>query len=222
MVADSALARSHGTRYPIIQGPMANVSDTPEFSLKVLEAGGLPFLALASLPADLAETILAGGKEKLPCFGAGLIGIETFNQTIDQHLDLVQQYKVPFALFAGGIPSQIKTLEAVGTKAYLHTPSMTMLENAIANGCRRFIFEGGEAGGHVGDLTSLVLWEAALEKLMDLPEGQLADKSIVFAGGIGTRRASCFISGIASVLAGRGGQNRHPGGQFLPVHPGSG
>jgi len=204
MTPDSALAKEHDTLYPIIQGPMANVSDTPEFSQKVLENGGLPFLALASLPVDLAEKILAGGKEKLPCFGAGLIGIETFNQTIDQHLELVKKYKVPFALFAGGIPSQIKELEAAGTKAYLHTPSVMMLENAIASGCRRFIFEGGEAGGHVGDLTSLVLWEAALEKVMHLPEAQLKQMSFVFAGGIGTRHASCFISGIASILAGLG------------------
>ncbi len=204
MTPDSALAKQHGTLYPIIQGPMANVSDTPEFAQKILENGGLPFLALASLPVDLAEKILAGGKEKLSCFGAGLIGIETFNQTIDQHLELVKKHKVPFALFAGGIPSQIKELEAAGTKAYLHTPSVMMLENAIANGCRRFIFEGGEAGGHVGDLTSLVLWEAALEKVTHLPESQLEQMSFVFAGGIGTRHASCFISGIASILAGLG------------------
>ena len=204
MVPGSPLAKEHGTGYPIIQGPMANVSDTPEFSQKILENGGLPFLALSSLPVDLAEKMLIGGKEKLSIFGAGLIGIETFNQTIDQHLNLVKKYKVPFALFAGGTPSQVRELEAAGTKTYLHTPSVMMLENAIAHGCRRFIFEGGEAGGHVGDLTSLVLWEAALEHVMDLPGDQLEQMRLVFAGGIGTRHASCFITGVASMLAGLG------------------
>src|SRR4051794_28412120 len=43
----TALAESHGTRYPIVQGPMTRVSDRPEFAAAVAEGGALPFLALA-------------------------------------------------------------------------------------------------------------------------------------------------------------------------------
>ncbi|MGD8243216.1 MAG: beta-ketoacyl synthase N-terminal-like domain-containing protein, partial [Desulfobacterales bacterium] len=202
--ADAPLAREHGTRYPIMQGPMANVSDNADFAAAVFANGGLPFMALGNLPADLADTILKNGKEKVARFGAGMIGIEAFNQSITHHLDSVKKYEVPFALFAGGIPSQVKELEASGTRAYLHTPSLSMLDNAINKGCQRFIFEGSEAGGHVGELSSLVLWEQAMETVERLPEDVRQGKTLIFAGGIGTRRASQFISGMTARLAARG------------------
>src|SRR5262249_36101370 len=45
--AESPLARSHGTTFPVLQGPMTRVSDVPAFCLAVSEGGALPFLALA-------------------------------------------------------------------------------------------------------------------------------------------------------------------------------
>ncbi len=204
MRENSPLASEHGTRYPVIQGPMANISDNPDFAKAVYDHGGLPFFAMGNLPENLAETMIAGGKEKVPRFGVGLIGIETFNRTIHRHFDIVKRYKAPFALFAGGVPSQVNELEAAGTKTYLHTPNMMMLKNAIDGGCTRFIFEGTEAGGHVGSLTSLVLFESAMAVLMNQDNAAIEKQSVIFAGGISTAHASAFISGMTSILAGRG------------------
>ncbi|MFO7987952.1 MAG: beta-ketoacyl synthase N-terminal-like domain-containing protein [Desulfotignum sp.] len=200
---NSAFARNQNTRLPLIQGPMANISDNPEFAAKVLEAGALPFFAVGSLPASLADAMLSKGSAKVPNCGAGLVGIEAFNPMVHKHLDMVKKYKIPFALFAGGIPSQVRDLEASGTKTYLHTPSVPMMENAIKSGCVRFIFEGGEAGGHVGFLSSLVLWEAVIETLVNRKQ-KLSKLSLVFAGGISTCFASYFISGMTSFLAKQG------------------
>ncbi|MCA1786611.1 MAG: nitronate monooxygenase, partial [Desulfobacteraceae bacterium] len=199
----SAFARNQNTRLPLIQGPMANISDNPDFAAQVLEAGALPFFAVGSLPASLADDMLSRGHAKVPNCGAGLVGIEAFNPMVHKHLDMVKKYKIPWALFAGGIPSQVRDLEAAGTKTYLHTPSVPMMENAIKSGCVRFIFEGGEAGGHVGFLSSLVLWEAAIEKLVAKNQ-DLSKLSLVFAGGISTCFASFFISGMTSFLAAKG------------------
>jgi acyl transferase domain-containing protein/NAD(P)H-dependent flavin oxidoreductase YrpB (nitropropane dioxygenase family) len=203
IVPDSEFAKDQGTRFPLIQGPMANISDNADFAAKVLEQGALPFLAVGSLPESMADDMLKDGADKLANFGAGLVGIEAFNPAVHKHLDMVKKYKVPYALFAGGIPSQVVELEKAGTKTYLHTPSVTMMENALENGCRRFIFEGGEAGGHVGSLTSMVLWEAAITKLMNTSR-DLSDLYLVFAGGITTCFASFFISGMTSFLAAKG------------------
>jgi len=200
---NSPFARNQNTRLPLIQGPMANISDNPDFAAKVLEAGALPFFAVGSLPASLADDMLSRGKEKVSNCGAGLVGIEAFNPTVQKHLDMVKKYKIPYALFAGGIPSQVRDLEAAGTKTYLHTPSVSMMENAIKSGCVRFIFEGGEAGGHVGFLSSLVLWEAAIEKLVAKNQ-DVSKLSLVFAGGISTCFASFFISGMTAFLAEKG------------------
>jgi NAD(P)H-dependent flavin oxidoreductase YrpB (nitropropane dioxygenase family) len=203
VIEHSPFARNQNTRLPLIQGPMANISDNPEFAAQVLAAGALPFFAVGSLPASLADKMLSKGKERVPNCGAGLVGIEAFNPMVHKHLDMVKKYQIPFALFAGGIPSQVRDLEAAGTKTYLHTPSVPMMENALKSGCVRFIFEGGEAGGHVGFLSSLVLWEAAIEKLVSRNQ-DLSKLSLVFAGGISTCFASFFISGMTSFLAQKG------------------
>ncbi|MFO7885454.1 MAG: beta-ketoacyl synthase N-terminal-like domain-containing protein, partial [Desulfobacteraceae bacterium] len=205
----SPLAEAHGTALPLIQGPMANISDNPEFASQVLEAGALPFFAVGSLPEHLADDMLKKGTSKVKTCGAGLVGIEAFNPAVEQHLAMVKKYKIPFALFAGGVPSQVLGLEKNGTRTYLHTPSVSMMENAKKNGCTRFIFEGTEAGGHVGALTSLVLWEAAISKLLETrpdthDKTDLSTLTLIFAGGISTCFASCFISGFASHLAAKG------------------
>ncbi|MCP3874854.1 MAG: polyketide synthase, partial [Desulfobacteraceae bacterium] len=199
----SDFAKDQGTQFPLIQGPMANISDNSNFANKVLEQGALPFFAVGSLPEDLADNMLKDGSKNVEVFGAGLVGIEAFNPMVKKHLDMVKKYKVPYALFAGGIPSQVAELEKAGTKTYLHTPSVSMMENALKSGCKRFIFEGGEAGGHVGTLSSLVLWEDAITTLIN-KNYDLSDLYLVFAGGISTCFASFFISGISSFLAAKG------------------
>ncbi|MDY0221195.1 MAG: SDR family NAD(P)-dependent oxidoreductase [Desulfobacterium sp.] len=206
----TALAKEHGTRLPLIQGPMANISDNTDFANQVLEAGALPFFAVGSLPPHLADTMLKNAHEQVERFGAGLVGIHAFNPAVESHMEMVKRYKVPFALFAGGVAAQALALEKEGTMVYLHTPSISMLDNAVKNGCTRFIFEGREAGGHVGSLSSLVLWEAGISKILDGQKinGKLnfdLDKlTLIFAGGISTQFGSWFISGLASLLAARG------------------
>lgn len=203
VVPGSEFAKAQGTKFPLIQGPMANISDNSDFANKVLENGALPFFAVGSLPEQLADNMLKDGAEKVDIFGAGLVGIEAFNPAVDSHLEMVKKYKIPYALFAGGIPSQVTALEKAGTKTYLHTPSISMMDNALKNNCKRFIFEGGEAGGHVGSLTSFVLWEQSIAHLMESGH-DLSRLSLVFAGGISTRFASFFISGMTSFLAAKG------------------
>jgi malonyl CoA-acyl carrier protein transacylase len=200
----TSLAKEHGTRFPITQGPMANISDNKDFAKAVYDNGGLPFFALGSLPIEIADTILPEKSDDLPTFGAGMIGIKAFNPTLDHHLELIKTKQTPFALFAGGIPSQINELEACGTRAYLHTPMPGVLKNAFEKGARRFILEGNEAGGHIGSLSSMVLWEVSIETLLDLPLEQRPDVSVLFAGGIISAAGSHFISAMTALLAKEG------------------
>ncbi|MCG8472226.1 MAG: acyltransferase domain-containing protein, partial [Desulfobacterales bacterium] len=203
---NSSFAREMGTRYPIMQGPMANISDNADFADTVFREGGLPYFAMGSLPADLAEKIIDEGSKKVPRFGAGLIGIEALNRAVTAHIETVKKYKVPFALFAGGIPAQAIELEAAGTKTFLHTPASGMLKNALASGCKRFIFEGTEAGGHVGRLSSLVLWEMGITHLLEQDASVMANQTAVFAGGLATATGSWFVSAMTAVLASKGMQ----------------
>ena len=216
----TSLAKEHGTRFPITQGPMANISDNKEFAKAIYDNGGLPFFALGSLPADIADGILPEKSDDLPAFGAGMIGIKAFNPTLDHHLELIKTKQTPFALFAGGIPSQINELEACGTRAYLHTPMPGVLKNAFEKGTRRFILEGNEAGGHIGSMTSSVLWEVSIETLLDLPSDQRPDVSVLFAGGIISAAGVTFYISDDSASGKRRGKDRHSTGHRLPVHKG--
>jgi len=93
LVEDSPLAREHGTRYPVIQGPMANISDNPDFARAIFDNGGLPFFAMGNLPENLARDMLEKGGEKVPRFGAGLIGIETFmSEPAPEALDTIEKF----------------------------------------------------------------------------------------------------------------------------------
>src|SRR5439155_14868679 len=72
----SPLAKSHGTKYPVLQGPMTRVSDTAAFADAVAAGGALPFLALALLRKDETEKLLAETKAKLgkKPWGVGILG----------------------------------------------------------------------------------------------------------------------------------------------------
>ena len=204
MVKGSRLTLDHVTTYPVIQGPMGNISDNADFANEIFKKGGLPFFAMGNLPKSIAENVIRTGSEKVDNFGAGLIGLE-FNKPLNEHIELIKQYKVKFAIVAGGVPSQVNELEKNGIKAYLHTPSMQILENAIKScTAHRFIFEGTEAGGHVGNLTSTVLWELAIERLISQNVAALKKQSLIFAGGISCKSGSAFISGMTSHIASLG------------------
>jgi acyl transferase domain-containing protein/NAD(P)H-dependent flavin oxidoreductase YrpB (nitropropane dioxygenase family) len=162
------LAARHGTRYPIVQGPMTRVSDTAAFAEAVARAGALPFLALALMRQAEAEKLLRATRDRLgPVpWGAGILGFAPPEIRREQTA-AIRAVRPPFALIAGGRPDQARELEKEGIPTYLHVPSPGLLRMFLRDGARRFIFEGRECGGHVGPRSSFVLWEAMVEALLE-------------------------------------------------------
>ena len=205
---DSAapLARSHGTHYPVVQGPMTRVSDRAAFAAKVAEAGGLPFLALALLRASevkalLEETIQLLGNQP---WGVGILGFVPLELRQEQ-LNVIQTYKPPFALIAGGRPDQARALEQQGISTYLHVPSPELLKMFLRNRARRFVFEGRECGGHVGPCSSFVLWNTLIDALLEsVSADEIVDCHILFAGGIHDALSSAMVATMAAPLVERG------------------
>ncbi len=158
----ASLARSHGTRYPIVQGPMTRVSDNVPFALAVAEGGGLPFLALAMLRGHEVRALLSEASERLAgkAWGVGVLGFAP-PELRQEQMDEIRRIRPPLALIAGGRPDQARGLEAEGIVTYLHVPSPGLLRRFLKDGARRFVLEGRECGGHVGPRSSFVLWEQA-------------------------------------------------------------
>jgi acyl transferase domain-containing protein/NAD(P)-dependent dehydrogenase (short-subunit alcohol dehydrogenase family)/NAD(P)H-dependent flavin oxidoreductase YrpB (nitropropane dioxygenase family) len=201
------VARAHGTRFPIVQGPMTRVSDTPAFAASVAEGGALPFLALALLRGPQVRTLLEETRQRLGNrpWGVGILGFVPPELRQEQY-QVIRAVRPPFALIAGGRPDQALVLEQDGIATYLHVPSPGLLKLFLEQGARRFIFEGRECGGHVGPRSSFVLWNMMIDLLLDaLPGGETAEAChVLFAGGIHDARSAAMVATLAAPLAERG------------------
>ncbi|HZW32626.1 MAG TPA: beta-ketoacyl synthase N-terminal-like domain-containing protein, partial [Isosphaeraceae bacterium] len=209
-LAESApLAVELGTRYPILQGPMTRVSDVAAFAQAVADGGGLPFLALAMLRGDEVRNLLHATADRLAPigrpWGVGILGFVPPDLRAEQ-LAVVRAVRPPWALIAGGRPDQAHELERAGIRTFLHVPSPGLLEQYLRDGCRRFVLEGRECGGHVGPRSSFVLWEQATALAADAIDRGLAaeELSLVLAGGIHDARSAALVATLAAPLAARG------------------
>ncbi|MBO0697990.1 MAG: nitronate monooxygenase, partial [Zavarzinella sp.] len=203
--ADAPLARANGTRYPVLQGPMTRVSDTPAFAAAVADNGALPFLALALMTGPevnklLAETARVQGTRP---WGVGILGFVPADLRKAQ-LAEVCKVRPTHAIIAGGRPSQARELEDHGIATYLHVPSPGLLESFLRDGARKFIFEGRECGGHVGPRSSFALWQSAVDVLLRADVERPEDVHVVFAGGIHDRLSAAMVAVAAAPLTARG------------------
>lgn len=200
---DNALAKDLNITFPIAQGPMTRVSDVAPFANAVAEAGALPFVALSLLKGDRAKELISETKKLAgnKTWGVGILGFAP-QELRDEQLEYIKQEMPPVVLIAGGRPSQAKPLEKLGIKTFLHVPSVSLLDMFLKEGAKRFVFEGRECGGHVGPLSSMVLWEKQIERL--LKEDQPEQISVFFAGGIHDALSTAFIAVMAAPLAAKG------------------
>ncbi|MFC1812467.1 beta-ketoacyl synthase N-terminal-like domain-containing protein, partial [Thermodesulfobacteriota bacterium] len=198
----SAMAKSHGTRYPIVQGPMARVSDIVPFGEAVAVAGGLPFFGLALMREPEIRKLLAEARDRMNSmpWGVGVLGFVP-RPLLEEQLAVIKEFVPPFAVIAGGRPSQAAEFESFGTSAYLHVPSIRLLNTFLKEGARKFIFEGRECGGHVGPLSSFALWESAIDNLLKSDIRDPKSLHVLFAGGIHDGLSAAMVEALAAPLS---------------------
>jgi len=210
-IAEGApLARSLGLRFPIVQGPMTRVSDTAEFALAVAEGGALPMVAFAMLKGQPLEALMTKTAELLADrpWGIGLLGFAP-QELLDEQLAISARFKPSYAIIAGGRPDQAVHLERAGVPTFLHVPAASLIATFLQEGARRFIFEGRECGGHIGPLSSFVLWSSMVDRLLaELgPSKVRADEvQLLFAGGIHDALSSAMLQVLVAPLVAAGAQ----------------
>lgn len=205
LAPNSKMAASNGTRFPIVQGPMTRVSDIPNFINAVAKSGGLPFLALAMTSGDAVAKVLEETKVELgdKPWGVGILGFVEEKLRVHQFNE-IKKIKPPFALISGGTVAQVKDFEEAGICAYVHIPVPSLLKIFLEKGCRRFVFEGRECGGHVGPIGSFTLWESAINLLLKLPKTEAEQVHVLFAGGIYNSISASMLSAMSGQLAAKG------------------
>jgi len=204
----SPLARDLGLRLPIVQGPMTRVSDTAEFCLAIAEGGALPMLAFAMLKGEPLEALLARTAEMLGDrpWGIGLLGFAP-QELLDEQLSAAKRFSPRYAIIAGGRPDQAVHLERAGVPTFLHVPAASLISTFLQEGARRFIFEGRECGGHIGPLSSFVLWSSMVDCLLvELGANKVRgdEVELLFAGGIHDALSSAMLQVLVAPLVAAG------------------
>ncbi|MES9990551.1 MAG: SDR family NAD(P)-dependent oxidoreductase [Candidatus Thiodiazotropha sp.] len=202
------MAQALGVRFPLVQGPMSRVSDNAEFARAIADGGALPMLAFALLKGKALDNLLNETSNRLSGqpWGIGLLGFAP-QALLDEQIELAKKYSPGFAIIAGGRPDQAVKLEKEGIQSFLHVPSSNLIPLFIKEGARRFIFEGGECGGHIGPLSSFVLWSAMVDQLLhEIETGKAPgeDIQILFAGGIHDAVSSAVVQVLAAHLLEKG------------------
>ena len=183
-----------GIKYPIFQGGMAWIAEHTLASA-VSNAGGLGIIAGGSAPIDYLRDQIRQTKAAVNGKPFG-VNIMLMSPNADDLAQLVIDEGVPVVTTGAGNPGKYmaKWLEA-GIKVIPVVPSVALARKMEKDGAFAVIAEGGESGGHVGDLTTMALVPQVVDAV-NIP--------VIAAGGIadGRQIAAAFMLGAQGVQVG--------------------
>lgn len=172
-----------GTRYPLIQGGMAWVSDA-NLAATVSNAGGLGIIAAGPMDKDRlrAEIRKTRSMTDKP-FGVNIMLMSPYTPDL---AGLVIEEKVPVVTTGAGSPGKyVEGWKNAGIKVVPVIASTGMARRMESLGADAVVAEGCEAGGHIGELTTLVLIPQVVDSV-NIP--------VVAAGGIADGRGIAAVS----------------------------
>ena len=162
-----------GTQYPLIQGGMAWVSDA-NLAAAVSMAGGLGVIAAGNAPPDWVEGQIHALREKTDKpFGLNIMLLSPY---VEQVAALAANLHVPVVITGAGNPAAyVSRWKEAGCIVAPVVASRALAALMERMGADFVVAEGCEAGGHIGELTSMVLWPDIVRSV-NIP--------VVAAGGI--------------------------------------
>ena len=182
-----------GIEYPIIQGGMAWVA-TAELAAAVSNAGGLGLIAAGGAPADVVrEQIKKARTLTDKPFGVNVMLMSPFS---DEVMEVVIEEKPAVVATGAGNPGKyIERLKEAGIKIMPVIASVAMAKRMEKAGADAVIAEGTEAGGHIGELTTMVLTPQVVDAV-SIP--------VVSAGGYADSRGTkaAFALGADGIQVG--------------------
>ena len=202
----SEICEMLGIRYPVFQGGMAWIADG-KLAAAVSNGGGLGIIAAGNAPAEyVREQILIAKKLTSQPFGVNVMLLSPFADEVAQ---VIAEEMVAVVTTGAGNPSKyMKLWLDASIKVIPVVPSVAMAKLVTRLGASAVIAEGGESGGHVGELTTMVL-VPLIRDATHLP--------VIAAGGIAEGRgaAAAFMLGACGVQLG----TRFLAAEECNIHP---
>lgn len=189
----TAITELLGIEYPVFQGGMAWIADGG-LAAAVSNGGGLGIIAAGNAPGSYVREQIRIARERtnrpigVNIMLLGPCADEVAQVVIEEHVEVVTT--------GAGNPSRyIEAWLAAGIKVIPVVASVAMARLMTRLGATALIAEGGESGGHVGELTTMVLVPQVCDATT-LP--------VIAAGGIADGRgvAAAFMLGAQGVQMG--------------------
>ncbi|MBR1393817.1 MAG: enoyl-[Ruminococcus sp.] len=203
---NSSLCEMLGIKYPVFQGGMAWIADG-KLAAAVSNGGGLGIIAAGNADAEYVARQIKIAKELTDKpFGVNIMLLSPY---ADEVAKLVAEEKVAVVTTGAGNPSKYMEMwKEAGIKVIPVVASCALAKLMQRLGASAVIAEGGESGGHIGELATIVL----------VP--QIADTvtiPVIAAGGIADGRgvAAAFMLGACGVQVG----TRFLAAEECSIHP---
>lgn len=181
------------TRYPLIQGGMANIANH-RLAAAVSQGGALGVIAAGGeCPEKVSEEIRLLREITDAPFGVNIMLLSPHAPALAQ---LVIEEKVSVVTTGAGNPgTYLAAWKKAGIVVIPVMPSVTFARRMERAGADAVIVEGTEAGGHVGELTTMALVPQVVDAV-SIP--------VIAAGGVADYRQvlAAFALGASGIQAG--------------------
>ncbi len=182
-----------GIEKPVFQGGMAWIADA-SLASAVSNAGGLGVISAMNADAEWLRGQIRACRELTDRpFGVNIMLQSPF---VDEVAQVVVDEHVPVVITGAGTPNKhMKSWVPAGIKVIPVVASVALARLVERAGAVAVVAEGGESGGHVGDLTTMTLVPQVVDAV-DVP--------VVAAGGIADGRgvAAALMLGAVGVQVG--------------------
>lgn len=182
-----------GIQYPIIQGGMAWVADY-HLAAAVSNAGGLGLIGAGNAPADwVRQQIREAKKLTDQPFGINIMLMSPYAAEVAK---VAAEEKVKVVTTGAGNPEKyMKMWKEAGVRVIPVVASVALAKRMERCGADALVAEGCEAGGHIGETTTMVLVPQIVDAVK-IP--------VIAAGGIADGRgiAAAFMLGAKGVQMG--------------------
>lgn len=189
-----------GTKYPIIQGAMANIA-TGAFAAACSNAGGLGIIATGGMnPEVLRQEIATCRSLTDKPFGVNLM---LMHPQTDEFVRIVCEEKVPFVTTGAGNPGKyMDSFKKAGIFVMPVVAAPILAKHLEDCGADAIIAEGCESGGHIGEMTTMTLVPQVCD-IVNVPviaAGGVADnrqmRAVLELGACGVQVGTCLLGSI--------------------------